>query len=183
MNISEITERDLSNRRKGKKTKTEKGEDEKKRQGMDADPAYAQFSAETKDVLCAMDENKIDLAVIETLIWHLCSSGTRDEGTDTGRSNWGVGGAILVFFPGMADIIGLQQRLKASASRYALFSFFCKLSTLMSLLLFRYGGQQKIRILPLHSSVSTEEQQQVFDKAPPGVQKIILATKYALTVV
>ena len=36
-------------------------------------------------------------------------------------------------------------------------------------------------MLPLHSSLSPSEQQQVFDTMPPGVRKVVLATNIAET--
>lgn len=43
---------------------------------------------------------------------------------------------------------------------------------------FRDGEQW---VLPLHSSVSSSEQQQVFKRPPPGVRKIVLSTNIAET--
>jgi HrpA-like RNA helicase len=39
--------------------------------------------------------------------------------------------------------------------------------------------KEKMEVLPLHSSLTSEEQQRVFAPAPPGKIKIILATNIA----
>ena len=72
----------------------------------------------------------------------------------------GEEGAVLVFLPGFADITTLLGTLQASR---------------------RFGDQSKFRILPLHSSLSPAEQSEVFERMPPGVRKVVLATNIAET--
>jgi len=57
------------------------------------------------------------------------------------------GGAVLVFLPGMGEISALYERLVGS---------------------FRFRGEAGSWVLPLHSSVSPEEQRRAFDKPPAG---------------
>ena len=42
-----------------------------------------------------------------------------------------------------------------------------------------FGDPDRFRVLPLHSSLSPAEQQQVFETMPPGVRKVSLATNPA----
>lgn len=67
-------------------------------------------------------------------------------------------GGILIFLPGMAEIMTMVDLL-GSASAYS----------------------RKMTILPLHSSLSTEQQQRVFKKAPHGTRKVVVSTNVAET--
>ncbi|KAI8848525.1 P-loop containing nucleoside triphosphate hydrolase protein [Chytridium lagenaria] len=73
-------------------------------------------------------------------------------------------GAILVFLPGWLEINTLQSRLKDEDN-------------------FRVGFANPgiAKVYPLHSSVPTAGQQEVFDRPPEGVRKIILSTNIAET--
>ncbi|KAJ1649883.1 hypothetical protein IWQ61_009165 [Dispira simplex] len=71
-------------------------------------------------------------------------------------------GAILVFLPGIAQIRTLYDILLASSW---------------------FGDRRRFRIFPLHSSLSSEEQQAVFQVFPreSNLRKIVLATNIAET--
>ena len=66
-------------------------------------------------------------------------------------------GAVLVFVPGIAEIREIIELLSDSLD------------------------PRTTRVLPLHSSLSTVEQQRVFDIPPPGVRKIVVGTNIAET--
>ncbi|KAK6183551.1 hypothetical protein SNE40_011010 [Patella caerulea] len=68
-------------------------------------------------------------------------------------------GAILVFVPGWSEISNLNK---------------CLLDTPMY-------NSSNFRIIPLHSLMPTVNQKQVFDRPPPGVRKIVIATNIAET--
>ena len=72
----------------------------------------------------------------------------------------GEEGAVLVFLPGLSDITALLASLGGSR---------------------RFGDPARFRILPLHSSLSPAEQSEVFERMPPGVRKVVLATNIAET--
>jgi ATP-dependent RNA helicase DHX29 len=44
-----------------------------------------------------------------------------------------------------------------------------------------FGDHTRFRILPLHSTVSSENQSAVFDVPGPGMRKIVIATNIAET--
>ncbi|XP_076990147.1 putative ATP-dependent RNA helicase DHX57 isoform X3 [Tamandua tetradactyla] len=71
-------------------------------------------------------------------------------------------GAILVFLPGLAEIKMLYEQLQSNS-------------------LFNNRRSKRCVIHPLHSSLSSEEQQAVFIKPPVGVTKIIISTNIAET--
>ena len=66
-------------------------------------------------------------------------------------------GSILVFLPGYDEIMQLKDALEEFASLVPL------------------------RVLALHSKLQSKDHWQVFEKPPPGVRKIILATNIAET--
>ncbi|XP_033763100.1 ATP-dependent DNA/RNA helicase DHX36-like [Pecten maximus] len=68
-------------------------------------------------------------------------------------------GAILVFVPGMAEIKNLNKSLVNTPA----------------------FNNRNFRIIPLHSLMPTVNQREVFDRPPPGVRKIIIATNIAET--
>ncbi|KZC09687.1 PREDICTED: ATP-dependent RNA helicase DHX36 [Dufourea novaeangliae] len=91
------------------------------------------------------NSEKMSLNLIEELIRHICVTKTP--------------GAILVFLPGMMDIIKLHT-LMADSGRYP---------------------QSKYIIYPLHSRMPTVDQKLIFKEPPEGVRKIIIATSIAET--
>jgi ATP-dependent RNA helicase DHX36 len=68
-------------------------------------------------------------------------------------------GAILIFLPGMAEIRGLHERLASSLD----------------------DVEKRFILIPLHSTLSSEEQRLTFSKPPPGVRKVVMATNIAET--
>eukprot|EP00897_Mesotaenium_endlicherianum_P008609 jgi/Mesen1/7777/ME000408S06884 len=69
-------------------------------------------------------------------------------------------GAILVFLPGIGEIQALHDRLAASR---------------------RFGGAALQWLIPLHSTVAPADQKRAFQRPPPGVRKVVLATNIAET--
>ena len=69
-------------------------------------------------------------------------------------------GAILVFFPGWAEISEFMMLLENTPPFY---------------------NRNKHLILPLHSGIPSKDQRKVFEKPPKGVRKIILSTNIAET--
>lgn len=138
----------------GKRTKADKEQDEKKRQ--DILNSYSAYTVETREALASINENKLDPFLLESLIFFICEEGEQifTELAADGPNK----GAILVFFSGMADILNMLERLKRGMRDRRV--------------------ENKYLILPLHSSISTSQQQRVFERPPPGVRKIILSTKY-----
>ncbi|CAI9103779.1 OLC1v1002330C1 [Oldenlandia corymbosa var. corymbosa] len=69
-------------------------------------------------------------------------------------------GAVLIFLPGVAEIEMLLDKLSASR---------------------RFGGPASEWLLPLHSSISSEDQKKVFLRPPDNIRKVIIATNIAET--
>jgi ATP-dependent RNA helicase DHX36 len=70
-------------------------------------------------------------------------------------------GAVLVFLPGWEEISRLHEMLVGDERRFA--------------------NPRQYLLLPLHSSMPTANQSRIFDRPPPGVRKIVLATNIAET--
>ncbi|KAL2653940.1 hypothetical protein R1flu_022068 [Riccia fluitans] len=69
-------------------------------------------------------------------------------------------GAVLVFMTGVEDISALLDKLRQHPV---------------------LGDSEKVMLLPCHGSMGTPEQKLIFNPAPPGVRKIVLATNMAET--
>jgi ATP-dependent RNA helicase DHX57 len=112
---------------------------------------YADYSKRTCKSLFLLDPMKINPELIEHVLRHIVE----------GEHKWPKDGTILVFLPGLAEIQAVHDALCDSS----LFSP-------------RAG---KFVLVPLHSTLTSEEQSQVFRKAPVGKRKIVLSTNIAET--
>ncbi len=154
LEMTRISSDSLETRQKGKKSKSMKEEEAKKKEELQM--IYSGYSPQTRDVLSSINEEKIDFGVLETLVWYICANSHQFV-----ELKEKAGDAILVFLPGMADILTMYERLNRTANEMR--------------------KAKEFLILPLHSSISTHQQQRVFDRPPRGVRKIVLSTKYAKT--
>ncbi|XP_074006369.1 putative ATP-dependent RNA helicase DHX57 [Numenius arquata] len=101
--------------------------------------------------MSVMDLDKVNLELIEALL----------EWIVAGRHSYPAG-AVLIFLPGLAEIKMLYEQLQSNA-------------------LFNNRHSKRCVVYPLHSSLSSEEQQSVFLRPPAGVIKIIISTNIAET--
>ncbi|XP_039913473.1 putative ATP-dependent RNA helicase DHX57 [Hirundo rustica] len=101
--------------------------------------------------MSVMDLDKVNLELIEALL----------EWIVAGRHSYPPG-AVLIFLPGLAEIKMLYEQLQTNA-------------------LFNNRHSKRCVVYPLHSSLSSEEQQSVFLRPPAGVTKIIISTNIAET--
>ncbi|EKX39133.1 hypothetical protein GUITHDRAFT_143740 [Guillardia theta CCMP2712] len=69
-------------------------------------------------------------------------------------------GAVLVFLTGWDEISKLLDKSKESRI---------------------LGDSRRVRVLPLHGSMPTVNQREIFDRPPPGIRKVILSTNIAET--
>ncbi|XP_070156996.1 putative ATP-dependent RNA helicase DHX57 [Polyergus mexicanus] len=112
---------------------------------------YRGYSKQTYKNLYIMNQEKINFELIEkTLEW-----------IAFGEHDYPKTGSILVFLPGMNDILALKDRLHNNNN----FS----------------PNNKEFLIIPLHSSLSNEEQNLVFKKTGKDVRKIVLSTNLAET--
>ena len=109
------------------------------------------YSETTVSSLQIVDETVINNELVEALIAHIAAPENADEFPE---------GAILVFLPGLMEITNLFEQLSSNQ---------------------RDLPRDRFRILPLHSTLSTQEQQRVFEKMPPNVRKVVLSTNIAET--
>ncbi|XP_074944562.1 putative ATP-dependent RNA helicase DHX57 isoform X3 [Phalacrocorax aristotelis] len=101
--------------------------------------------------MSVMDLDKVNLELIEALL----------EWIVAGKHSYPPG-AVLIFLPGLAEIKMLYEQLQSNA-------------------LFNNRHSKRCVVYPLHSSLSSEEQQSVFLRPPAGVIKIIISTNIAET--
>ncbi|EGC29050.1 hypothetical protein DICPUDRAFT_159415 [Dictyostelium purpureum] len=97
------------------------------------------------------DQKRINYDIVESLILYLVSTVVKKNKS------------ILVFLPGLGDILELCSRLSKPANSFT--EFICN----------------KIWCVPLHSSLSPQDQQKVFESAPNGKIKIVISTNIAET--
>lgn len=113
---------------------------------------YPDYNKRTIRTLALMDFDKINYDLILQLLEFIVA----------GDHTYPKEGAILVFLPGFAEIQTLYDMLLSSSE-------------------FGHRNKQKYRIVPLHSTLSSEEQNLVFTKPKEGVTKIVIATNIAET--
>ncbi|XP_026330689.1 putative ATP-dependent RNA helicase DHX57 isoform X2 [Hyposmocoma kahamanoa] len=112
---------------------------------------YPKCSKVTCKNMYLMDTEKINQDLVEHVLTYIVE----------GDHKWPREGAILIFLPGIAEIMALHDQLAESHTFSA-----------------KTG---KYKLVPLHSTLSSEEQAQVFKKPRPGVRKIVLSTNIAET--
>eukprot|EP01132_Coremiostelium_polycephalum_P004729 gene4729-5903_t len=93
-----------------------------------------------------MDQKRINVDLLEKIIIHLVGYQVKK------------GKSILVFLPGLSDILDICNRLEENEM---------------------FGS--RIWAVPLHSSLSPKDQQKVFEKAPSGKTKVVVSTNVAET--
>ena len=99
-----------------------------------------------------MDFQKIDNDLIEQTLCYI---------VDESKHHYPTAGSILVFLPGLAEIMILHEQLLNHQT---------------------FGSRAgKFKLIPLHSSLTSEEQAAIFEKPRKDVRKIILATNLAET--
>ncbi|XP_014485773.1 PREDICTED: putative ATP-dependent RNA helicase DHX57 isoform X1 [Dinoponera quadriceps] len=112
---------------------------------------YHGYSRQTYKNLYVMDHKRINFELIERIL----------EWIVFGEHDYPRTGSILVFLPGFAEILTLKDQLYDNKN----------LSP----------RTKQFVIVPLHSSLSNEEQSLVFQKTKSGVRKIVLSTNMAET--
>ncbi|KAG0235609.1 hypothetical protein BGW41_000710 [Actinomortierella wolfii] len=116
----------------------------------------------TAQMMKRIDENKINYDLIQLLLEFICFPDKQSPMEKQHQQTFKVPdtGAILIFLPGMPEIRKLFDMLKGHR---------------------HFGDEKLFSLWPLHSSISSEGQSQVFDEPPPGIRKIVLATNIAET--
>jgi HrpA-like RNA helicase len=103
-----------------------------------------------------VDETILNYDLIEDVLKLLFHSNTFTR-TDNAETR---NGAVLIFLPGLREIRTLMDRLLGS-------TFF--------------GKNDKIEVIPLHSSLSSKDQRRAFKPTRKGCRKIIISTNIAET--
>lgn len=119
---------------------------------------------------------KIDPALIESVLKYIVN----------GDHDWPTVGTILIFLPGFQEIYTVYDELDKSSifgSRWALYSdfHFHSMKYVITLVPISVCRSGKYILVPLHSTLSSEEQVKVFRPAPAGQRKIVLSTNVAET--
>nr|XP_022918693.1 putative ATP-dependent RNA helicase DHX57 [Onthophagus taurus] len=112
---------------------------------------YHEYSKSTCKNLFLMDHEKINLDLIEHILRWFVE-GNHEHPRD---------GSILIFLPGINEITALYQELNVSD-------------------LFGHKNGNFL-LVPLHSSLTSEEQALIFKKPKDGVRKIVISTNIAET--
>ena len=114
----------------------------------------ASYSNATQKVLREFDQSVIDYELLEDTVNYLSTASRARGGRANGAPDIPEDGAILVFMPGIMEIQKLSDRLRANPDLY---------------------------IVPLHSSLSSQDQKKIFSSPPRGQRKVVLATNIAET--
>ncbi|KAJ3558034.1 hypothetical protein NM688_g1149 [Phlebia brevispora] len=109
------------------------------------------YSPTTASSINVLDERLVPYELIVRLLEHLCLQNTLYHKFSS---------AILVFMPGMGEIRRLHELLMDHPE---------------------FASEDRFRIYPLHSTISSDQQAAAFDIPPPGIRKIVIATNIAET--
>eukprot|EP00405_Crypthecodinium_cohnii_P015592 CAMPEP_0206456314 /NCGR_PEP_ID=MMETSP0324_2-20121206/22289_1 /ASSEMBLY_ACC=CAM_ASM_000836 /TAXON_ID=2866 /ORGANISM="Crypthecodinium cohnii, Strain Seligo" /LENGTH=1107 /DNA_ID=CAMNT_0053927215 /DNA_START=102 /DNA_END=3421 /DNA_ORIENTATION=+ len=96
-----------------------------------------------------------DYPIIEALILHIDRMHKEQLKNKKPEEPEKPPGTILVFLPGWGDIDQLLRRLTANFDK------------------------ERFKVLPLHSQVTAEQQEEIFQKSQVGIRKIVLTTNIA----
>ena len=119
---------------------------------------YPGYKKTTQRSMDRVDEKVINYDLIEDVLVLLSTADNDRVLTPSGSTP--ADGAVLVFLPGMGEIRSLTNRLTGSRV---------------------FGNKSKFEIIPLHSSLSPQDQKRAFATPRRGCRKIILATNIAET--
>lgn len=119
---------------------------------------YSSYKMSTQRSMDRVDEKVLNYELIEDVISLLCRHD--NDMLLFPSSEIPTHGAILVFLPGMAEIRNLTNRLNGNRL---------------------FGDKNKFKIIPLHSSLSSQDQRRAFAKVPKSCRKILLSTNIAET--
>lgn len=108
------------------------------------------YSPLTERTIELLDERVIPFDLIVRLLEHLCF---KDRSLSLFSS------AVLIFMPGLAEIRRMTDLLSDHPS---------------------FGQDSLFRVYPLHSTLSSENQNAVFDVPPAGMRKIVVGIRPAL---
>ena len=151
---------------------------------------YPRYGASTLRALAALDHSQIDYDLLTELIGWIISQGSVESAQHavggaastlgTADDAWdaqpaaaksrgaprespvaGSGDSILVFLPGLKEITAAHEQLTGWGPLAA--------------------EPQRSWVLPLHGSMTSDEQRRIFLRPPPGVRKVVLATNIAET--
>lgn len=115
---------------------------------------FARYAANTRatcKTLFLADPMRINPELIEAVLRYIVD----------GEHDWPREGTILIFLPGLAEIQTVHDALNDSST---------------------FGGRAgKYVLVPLHSTLTNEEQALVFQRAPKGKRKIVMSTNIAET--
>ncbi|CAG9856904.1 unnamed protein product [Phyllotreta striolata] len=112
---------------------------------------YGSYSLTTCKNIYCHDPDKINYDLIESVLEWIVS----------GDHRYPMVGTILIFLPGIAEITTLYDQLNVHKE---------------------FGRRTgKYVLLPLHSSLTSEEQAAIFKKPKPGQRKIVISTNLAET--
>ncbi|KAK9511664.1 hypothetical protein O3M35_000283 [Rhynocoris fuscipes] len=114
---------------------------------------YRDYSREVCKTLYLTDSERLNFELIEDLLTWIVE----------GNHDYPREGSILVFLPGIGEIMSMYDQLKANS----VFS--------------GRNGRQFFTLIPLHSSLTNEEQSLVFRKPRMGERRIVLSTNIAET--
>jgi ATP-dependent RNA helicase DHX36 len=125
---------------------------------------FRDVSEQSIRTLSLMDPDKINYELLEETVWRVVAGVFDDCLPPPAEGEHAeLGGAVLVFLPGMAEIQELYDLLSNDSDGRAA----------------QIGVN--VRVLVLHSELGSDEQRLVFERPPPGVVKVCLATNIAET--